>query len=1290
MYILEVNYGDGEIHRHFLLPDQTYTLGRKQCRILLPASEPSISRHHATIFVSPMPRYSILDPSAQLEVRIEDASKHGTFVDRERIGRYNSRFLYPEDRIRLGLRITARIIPVVLVLAISPALTDESWDLVVDACVGMGALVVEETIPAPLRYYEQHTNCIGFLYVAEDCFRMDETMMAALGYGYTLVTPHYVASLARSLEKKDTLMPGEFPSPSSPLPASLALRSVHYRRPAQTFFSVTEFLSTGRPAAATVFCGCTFVLLVGTLEETYNEVLRLGGGTVEAVAPNAVAAWLSRQPSPPPLPRTTIVLVGDGDFRRVADEVIERGGGRGVFQAKHASPAICGYLTMYKYGVCLIPEENVHLALYRNDAKELNAKATSRYLQRTTDDMLADTTQSPVEDAPWGMSSGIVTDVSSMSHRGSTIRVSESPTNTSPLSVAPLDPAPSVLQRSREAFSGASTSFSGADKKVSATATADTTNTAVLTAAKADSTHVIRSQTGSRPTSPNLISSLHSSRSDRSLSASSQPSSAAPATSPRSGLSCPSPDTVALAIAPAAAAPPPAPSDGTCRTADTVASELLPIAALETTTASSSACTGGGDRSAAERCEDKPADTSSAAMATTVQGTMSASQRTSSHTTRRNSHPFSLSARARNRGEGSDEEEESTKKSTGGATEPEDAEGLQGRRCSRFSSGRRASGGLLRSNRGHSPAATSLKSEGLVRTRSRAALGPHPSETAATGSPRAHRPPRTVEERRPLKSQTISEESWCDSALEGWRGRRVAGATESAAANGAMPPLPPSTSTSPAASASTTTITATAPVLHRTAQPKSAAAQAVPAVAALAGEAAQPKPRYRERTTDGATGKDSEAPHQVPSIRRGEQCLASSAALSPRYGFVRVSSYVDPVHREGHHGGEQLTSSLHSAHNEGERRTTPERDVLVHTASQVSVSSARQRVEAVRVGSVLERCTSFSRDFEHSLSRYAESAENDAEKAGSRRSAVRREPVSCATRLPPSKGAGPLITRLASFPFERSESSRMREMATPHRLVTPRASSNMSRNRSSQASTSAQRYRSPVATDEECTPRLNIGDAAEGRSGTASARRCSTRRRGGSPTHGNGKVSVSSLNLSAPGQILGCRSGHAVSARGTTSSGTTESFSRINKELCSHCQSFMKIFLNNFVSDTERTTRHVARQAFMDSESKQMLEEGAERLLECLNYISAVEPDIPAMYSTSSTRAACRQVRQKSQYALSKMKACYRALSCKVPGVVTRAQAALSTRTMLPRHQKRSSSVTAGAQGGQSQRTCAF
>ncbi|KAG5504168.1 hypothetical protein JIQ42_06000 [Leishmania sp. Namibia] len=1285
MYLLEVNFGDGEIHRHFLLPGQTYTLGRKQCRILLPAAEPSISRHHATIFVAPMPRYSVLDPSAQLEIRIEDVSKHGTFVDRERIGKNNSRFLYPEDRIRLGLRITARILPVVLVLAISPDLTDESLDLVLDACVHMGALVVEDTIPAPLRYYEQHTNCIGFLYVAEDCFRMEETMMAALGYGYTLVTPHYIANLARSLEKKDTLMPGEFPSPSSPSPASLALRSVHYRRPAQTFLSVTEFLSVGRPTVSTVFCGCTFVLLEGALEETYSEVLRLGGGTVEAVAPDAVAAWRCQQSSSPPFPLTTIVLVGDADFRSVSDEVIERGGDGSAFPTKHARPVMCGYLTMYKYGVCLIPEENVHLALYRNDAKELNMKVKSRYLQRATDDVLADTSLLPVGDGPWDTGSATVTDVSSTSHRGSTIRVSESPTNTSLLSVTATDPSPIAARRSREAFFGAENALIVSEKNAIAEATAS-----AATAAVTDSTEKVGSCSSSRAASPTCVSSFHSDHSNGSVSASSQPSSTAPATSSCGGIGCLSPHTEALSITSAAAAPPPAPLDGTCHTVDTLSSVPLSLATSDATTESSSAGAGGGGRCTALRCEEKFTDTSSVAVATTVLGTASASQRTSINAVRRNSHPFSLSARTRNSGEGSDEEEENTKKSIGGALEPEGAESLPGRPRSFFSSMRRTGGGLLRFSRGRSPTVPPLRSEELVRTRSRGGSGSLSFGTATAGSPRVHQSSGTVEERRPLSLQTSSEEPRDDSALEEWRRRKRAGATENLAANGAMPPLPPSTSTSPTATGPKAKIVATVTVMQRAGQSKSAAAQAAPAAAALAGDAAPPKPQEREQATGSATAKGRDVAHQVLSIRRGEQCLASSPALSPRYGFLRVNSYVDPVHCDGRHGGEPFTCSQHSARNQPEQHTTPERDVVVHTASQVGVSSARQRVEAVRTGSRLERCMSLSRDFGPSLSRHAEFPENGTDNTGNRSSFVRRESVSSANRPPPTIGTGPVITRIASLSFERTESSRLRERATPRRLTTQRASSSVVCNRCTQAYNSSQRYRSPLATDDEFTPIANIGDVADDGGGNASARRCSTRRRRGSPAHGNGKPSVPSLRLSAPGQILGLRSGKVTSARVTKSDATSEAYSRINEELRSHCQSFMSKFLDDFMSETERTARHVARQAYMDSASKQMLEEGAERVLECLSYISTVEPDIPAMYSTATTRAACHQVRQKSQYTLSKIKACYRAVNCKAPLVVSRAGAALSKRTMPSRHQKRSFSVTGGAQAGQSRRTSAF
>ncbi|TPP40927.1 FHA domain family protein [Leishmania donovani] len=1185
MYILELNYGDGEIHRHFLLPDQTYTLGRKTCRILLPVAEPSISRHHATIFVAPMPRYSVLDPSAQLEIRIEDVSKHGTFVDRERIGKGNSRFLYPEDRIRLGLRVTARIIPVMLVLAISPDLTDASLDLVLDACVHVGALVVEDSIPAPLSYYEQHINCIGFLYVAEDSFRMEETMMTALGHGYTLVTPQYIANLVRSLEKKSTLMPGEFPSPSSPLPASHTLRGIFRDR--------------------------TFVLLESALGETYSEVLRLFGGTVEAVALDAVAAWRSRQSSSPPFPLTTVVLVGEADFRSVSEEVIERGGGRGLFSTEHARPVICGYLTMYKYGVCLIPEENVHLALYRNDLKELNAKPGSCYLQRTADDLLADAAPSSADAAPLLGRSGTFTGSSSASRRGSTTRVSESPANASPSPAATIDPAPVLARRSCEPSFNAGYSPSRADEDGNSPAAARPA-TAAPTTATANSTGDVRSCDGSRGASPNPPSSLHSVHSAGKASAAREKSL-------NSVSAGPSPYTAAPATTSVAAVPPSAHLKGASHAQDTATSSTQSLLTSVATTASSSACAGGGGgATTAFRCGDRPASATSATTATIAPSAASAPQRLRVNTARRNSHPFSLSARQRDGGEEGDDEE-CTNNGTGGVLEPEEAEGSHLHRRGAASLTRRSRGGLRRSSIDNTNTMLPLRSEGVVRLLSCTCSASQPPGAAAAGSARGHQASTALDEQPQRRPHVSSEERRCNSARGLWRRCSNIEDTESSASNGAVPPLTSSSSTSLATVGPTGNTTAAVVVLHRAGQPKSVPAPTAPVVAAPAGEPAPSTRKHTERMNGNAIGKGSEAAHPPLSIRRGEQRLVSAPASAPCGGFARLNSFLDLVRSGSYH--------------DTERCTTLEHDVVVHTASKVGVSPPRQRVEAVRIGSASGRRMPLSRDFERSLSSHVEPAEGSVDDMGNLRSVVRCESLYNGNLQLPGTTARPVSARRAS-----------------------------------------------------------IGALREGRTGGASARRGSIQRRRGSPTQGNGAscAATTSSNLSVAAPVPGLRNGSATSARATTNNVTVESYLQMNKELHSRCQHFMSNFLDNFVSDAERTARCVVRQTYMDSPSKQMLEDGMERVLEFVYYVNGTYPDIPAMYSTTSTRAACQQVWQKSHYALSKIKSCYKTVNCKVPSVLTRACAALSTRTVPLPHQRRLTSVTARAEAGPSQRMSAF
>lgn len=383
MYLLELNHGGGEIHRYFLLPGREYTIGRKECDILLPLGEPSISRHHATIKVAPMPRYAALDAKSELEISLFDHSKHGTFVDRERVGKDISRFIYPEDHIRFGMRVTGKVIPVAFVLAISPALPDAVLDVVVDAAVQIGAHVLEDRVPAPQEFYDRHVNCLGFLFVSEDKFAMDTPMMESLGYGYTLVTPSYLRTLAGELAANFALPPTDFPLPVSPVPGSLALRSTNYRRPAQTFFAFSEFLSLGKPIVSKVFRTYTFLLIEDPIKVAYNRVLEVFGGAVVQVALDNLTLWKNMPTEP-----TTVVLVSEAHFQTISDLVMAAGTGKDAasLSTTHSDPVVSAYLELYNNYICMVPEENVHLALYRDDQQELNRKPTACYLQRAREE----------------------------------------------------------------------------------------------------------------------------------------------------------------------------------------------------------------------------------------------------------------------------------------------------------------------------------------------------------------------------------------------------------------------------------------------------------------------------------------------------------------------------------------------------------------------------------------------------------------------------------------------------------------------------------------------------------------------------------------------------------------------------------------------------------------------------------------------------------------------------------------------------------------------------------------
>ncbi|XP_039592196.1 nibrin isoform X2 [Polypterus senegalus] len=84
---------------YYILPDQEYVVGRKNCAILL-QNDQSISRAHAVLSVS-SPTSSQSIPSSSLILK--DNSKYGTFLNDERLPSDSPRSLQPGDRITFGV-----------------------------------------------------------------------------------------------------------------------------------------------------------------------------------------------------------------------------------------------------------------------------------------------------------------------------------------------------------------------------------------------------------------------------------------------------------------------------------------------------------------------------------------------------------------------------------------------------------------------------------------------------------------------------------------------------------------------------------------------------------------------------------------------------------------------------------------------------------------------------------------------------------------------------------------------------------------------------------------------------------------------------------------------------------------------------------------------------------------------------------------------------------------------------------------------------------------------------------
>ncbi|PWU92786.1 putative recombination initiation protein NBS1 [Trypanosoma cruzi] len=413
MRVLEVNCGRGDVRRHFLLAGETYTVGRKECRLPLPNGDPSISRHHATITVRAVSPYDVLDPNTEMDVSVTDRSKHGTLVNNELIGRENGCFVYREDTIKFGRRVTARVLSTALILVASSKLNEAERLLLLSDAVSLGASILHEPVLPRETFFHMQIDCIGFLYVTQDGYEMTPEVLLAMTHQYHVTTPSYVRSLVEKLREDSAVSPLQFASPTLARSISSKFPVEEHIPPLRSFYNVGEFLlALPQSPPRRLLRSYAFFIADTKLNSRYESLLDHSGALVAFMPPEKTTmAWPSTHE------KTTMALVSDDMFTRIAVKFgvnhDHRSKGNGVDESansplgsdggnNHASngryrcdvadhgrvstphndPIESAYITLYNAGICLIPETNVLRAIFIGDTLELNEKPSAFCLRR--------------------------------------------------------------------------------------------------------------------------------------------------------------------------------------------------------------------------------------------------------------------------------------------------------------------------------------------------------------------------------------------------------------------------------------------------------------------------------------------------------------------------------------------------------------------------------------------------------------------------------------------------------------------------------------------------------------------------------------------------------------------------------------------------------------------------------------------------------------------------------------------------------------------------------------------
>ncbi|XP_036395406.1 nibrin isoform X2 [Megalops cyprinoides] len=229
---------------YYLLPGETYVVGRKNCEVLL-QNDQSISRIHAHLTVS-SPNGSQNEPAT---LTLKDSSKYGTFVNGERLANEAPKVLRSGDRVTFGVFLSKFHVVYEPLVVCSSCVDNEGKAALLRGVQQLGGQLVNS--------WTQHCT-----HLVMPSVKVTIKTICALICCRPIVKPEFFSELRRALQQKQP----------PPKPESF------YPEIDEPSLNKEDVDLNARPARKSLFRGKTFIFLSAKQQKRLSSAVAFGGG----------------------------------------------------------------------------------------------------------------------------------------------------------------------------------------------------------------------------------------------------------------------------------------------------------------------------------------------------------------------------------------------------------------------------------------------------------------------------------------------------------------------------------------------------------------------------------------------------------------------------------------------------------------------------------------------------------------------------------------------------------------------------------------------------------------------------------------------------------------------------------------------------------------------------------------------------------------------------------------------------------------------------------------------------